>query len=150
MSINKWVNKKLNLLKEKNFEVVVLDSNMPNHYWFDVFKWTPKIRQKKGQKKDKIRLWKNNIQHTQLVIEILKEEKTITQISSEHGIQSSQLYKWKTQAVEKIHTLFENDNKTEKAHQVEQERKINELNSEIRRLSTQLAWLKNKSGIDCC
>jgi len=87
-------------------------------------------------------------QKTQIVMEMLKEEKTITQISSEHGIHSSQLYKWKTLAVEKFHTLFENDNKTEKAHQVEQERKLNELNSEIGRLSTQLAWLKNNSGID--
>jgi len=50
-------------------------------------------------------------QKAQIVMEILKEEKTISQISSEHGIRSSQLYKWKTQAVEKFHTLFENDNK---------------------------------------
>ena len=87
-------------------------------------------------------------QKAQLVMEMLKEEKTITQISSDNGVHSSQLYKWKTQAVEKFHTLFENDNKTEKAHQVEEERKINELNSEIGRLSTQLTWLKNISGID--
>jgi len=75
-------------------------------------------------------------------MEMLKEEKTITQISSDNGVHSSQLYKWKTQGVDKFHTLFENDNKTEKAHQVEQERKVNELYSEIGRLSTQLAWLK--------
>jgi putative transposase len=38
--------------------------------------------------------------------------------------------------------LFDN-NKTEKAQQSDQERKLNELYSEIGRLSTQLAWLKN-------
>lgn len=83
-----------------------------------------------------------------IVMEILKEEKTITQISSEHGVHSSQLYKWKTQALEKFHLLFENDNKVEKAKQAEQSRKEDELYSEIGRLSTQLAWLKKKSGID--
>ena len=87
-------------------------------------------------------------QKAQIVMEILKEEKTITQISSDYGIHSSQLYKWKTQALEKFHTLFENENKTEKAQQAEQERKESELYSEIGRLSTQLAWLKKKSGID--
>jgi transposase-like protein len=87
-------------------------------------------------------------QKAQIVMEILKEEKTITQISSDHGIHTSQLYKWKTQALEKFHTLFENENKTEKAQQAEQERKESELYSEIGRLSTQLAWLKKKSGID--
>jgi len=81
-------------------------------------------------------------QKAHIVMEILKEEKTITQISSDHGIDSSQLYKWKTNALEKSHTLFENENKTEKDQQAEQERKESELYSEIRRLSTQLVLMK--------
>ena len=86
-------------------------------------------------------------QKAQIVLEILKEEKTVTQISSEYGVHSSQLYKWRAQALEGLHTLFDNK-KTEKAQQSGQERKLNELYSEIGRLSTQLAWLKKKSGIE--
>ena len=81
-------------------------------------------------------------QKAQIVLEMLKEEKTVTQISSEYGIHPSQLYKWKAQALEKLHTLFENDGKTEKAQQSDQEQKLNELYSEIGRLSTQLSWIK--------
>jgi len=86
-------------------------------------------------------------QKAQIVLEILKEEKTVTQISSEYGVHSSRLYKWRAQALEGLHTLFDNK-KTEKAQQSDQERKLNELYSEIGRLSTQLAWLKKKSGIE--
>jgi transposase-like protein len=57
---------------------------------------------------------------------MLKEEKTVTQISSEHEVHSSQLYKWRAQALEGLHNLFDN-NKTEKAQQSDQERKLNEL-----------------------
>jgi transposase-like protein len=87
-------------------------------------------------------------QKAQIVLEMLKEEKTVTQISSEYGVHPSQLYKWKAQALEKLHTLFENDGKTEKVQQSDQERKLNELYSEIGRLSTQLSWIKKKSGIE--
>jgi transposase-like protein len=34
-------------------------------------------------------------QKAQIVLEILKEEKTVTQISSEYGVHSSQIYKWR-------------------------------------------------------
>ena len=52
-------------------------------------------------------------QKAQIVLEILKEERTVTQISSEYGIHTSQLYKWKNQALEGLPNLFEEDLKTE-------------------------------------
>ena len=84
-------------------------------------------------------------QKAQIVLEMLKEEKTVTQISSEYGVHSSQLYKWRAQALEGLHTLF--DNKKKKAQQSDQERKLNELYSEIGRLYTQLAWLKKNLAL---
>jgi len=52
-----------------------------------------------------------------------------------YGVHSSRLYKWRAQALEGLHTLFVNK-KTEKAQQSDQERKLNELYSELGRLST--------------
>ena len=51
-------------------------------------------------------------QKAQLVMEMLKEEKTITQISSDNGVHSSQLYKWKTQAVENFTHYLKTTTKT--------------------------------------
>ena len=84
----------------------------------------------------------------QIVLEILKEERTIPQIASEYGIHPNQLYRWKAQALERLPDLFEDERKTEKALQADHERELNELYAEIGRLTTQLNWLKKKSGIE--
>ncbi len=87
-------------------------------------------------------------QKAQIVLEILKEEKAISQIASETGIHTSQLYKWKNQALANMGTLFEDDRKTEREQKALHEQEINKLYTEIGRLTTQLNWLKKKSGID--
>jgi transposase-like protein len=84
----------------------------------------------------------------QIVLEILKEERSIAQIASEYGIHPNQLYKWKAQALEGLSTLFEDERKTEKALRASHERELNELYAEIGRLTSQLNWLKKKSGIE--
>ena len=84
----------------------------------------------------------------QIVLEMLKEERSVSQIASEYGIHSAQLYKWKPQALEGLPNLFENDRRTEKILQAAHERQLNQLYIEIGRLTTQLTWLKNKSGIE--
>jgi putative transposase len=84
----------------------------------------------------------------QIVLEMLREERTVSQIASEYGIHSNQLYKWRSKAIEGLAGLFENDHKTEKALRVAHERQLNELYIEIGRLTTQLAWLKKKSGLE--
>lgn len=80
------------------------------------------------------------------MLEILKEEKTVNQIASEYGIHPNVLYRWKKQALENLPRLFEDEKKNRQDRQVEQERQANELYSEIGRLTTQLNWLKKKSG----
>jgi transposase-like protein len=87
-------------------------------------------------------------QKAQIVLEILKEEKSITQIASETGIHTSQLYKWKNLALTDMSILFEDDRKTERAQKAIHEQEINELYTEIGRLTTQLNWVKKKSGIE--
>ena len=81
----------------------------------------------------------------QIVLEILKEEKTVTQLASEHKIHYSQLLKWKKQVVEGLPQLF-SDTRTE-AIQFAHEREVSALYQEIGQLTTQLAWLKKKSGM---
>lgn len=87
-------------------------------------------------------------QKAQIVLEILKEEKTIAQIASEYGVHPNQLHRWKKQALENFSDLFERDDKQARAQDAAQQRKLDELYAEIGRLTTQLNWLKKKSGLD--
>ena len=83
----------------------------------------------------------------QVVLELLKEEKPLTQIASEHGIHPTQLRDWKKQALQGLPDLFAEAReaaRTEAVHEREQE----ELFAKIGRLTTQLAWLQKKSGLE--
>jgi transposase len=85
-------------------------------------------------------------QKAQIALEVLKEEKTVNQIASEYGVHPNVLYRWKKQALENLPKLFEDEAKGERDRQAEHERQVNELYSEIGRLTTQLSWLKKKAG----
>lgn len=80
-----------------------------------------------------------------IVTELLQEEKTLTQLSSEYGVSTKQLTRWKNYALAELPRLFEtkNDKSQEKY-----EGKINDLYAEIGRLTTQVNWLKKKSGLN--
>jgi putative transposase len=82
----------------------------------------------------------------QLVLEMLKEEKTVSELASAYGVHPTMLHRWKKQVVADLPGLFER-NKDAKATQEASEQKIEELYTEIGRLSTQLSWLKKK-GFD--
>lgn len=85
-------------------------------------------------------------QKAEIALEILKEEKTINQIASEFGVHPNVLYRVKKQTLENLPKIFTDENKGEIDRQAEHERQINELYNEIGRLTTQLNWLKKKSG----
>jgi putative transposase len=87
-------------------------------------------------------------QKAQIVLEILKEEKTIAQIASEYSVHPNQLHRWKRQALDKFSDLFESDKKQESAKEAAQQRKLDDLYAEIGRLTTQINWLKKKSGLE--
>ena len=86
-------------------------------------------------------------QKAKIVLEVLKEERSVAQIASEHSIHPNQLYKWKNLAIEKMPGIFEDERKNEQTQKAEHERERQELYAEIGKLSTQLNWLKKKSGI---
>lgn len=83
-------------------------------------------------------------QKAQIVLEVLKEEKTLTQIASEHGVHPSQLCRWRDKAIENLASLFVES--PERAQEQAQAAEIEQLYAEIGRLTTQLTWLKKKSG----
>ena len=87
-------------------------------------------------------------QKAKIVLEILKEERSIAQIASEHGVHANQLYKWKAQALEKLSDIFEDERRDARLQKAEHEQALKELYAEIGKLTTQLAWLKKKSGIE--
>jgi len=80
-----------------------------------------------------------------VVTELLKEEKTVAQLASETGVSSKQLTRWKNHALSEMPRLF--DHKVDRM-QEKYEGKINELYTEIGRLTTQVNWLKKKSGLN--
>ena len=74
---------------------------------------------------------------------MLKEEKTVSELASTYGVHPTMLHRWKKQVVAGLPQVFERD-RDAKAAQEAAEQKIEELYTEIGRLSTQLAWLKKK------
>ncbi|MBD0384924.1 IS3 family transposase [Paenibacillus sp. WST5] len=77
-----------------------------------------------------------------IVLEILKEEKSVAQLSSEHGIHTNVLNRWKAEAIQNLPQLFVDDRKGITKMKNDYENQINELYAEVGKLSTQLAWLK--------
>src|SRR5690625_2140195 len=77
-----------------------------------------------------------------VVLEILKEEKSLTELSSEYGIHVNQLRKWKTQFLEQMPQLFQKQNKDQEKMKADYEEQIENLYAEVGRLTTQLSWLK--------
>jgi transposase len=84
---------------------------------------------------------------TQVVRELLKEEKTLAQVAAEHGVHPTQLTKWRATALEGLPSLFTRQDSTV-ALRADYEARLAALYEEIGRLSTQVAWLKRKSGLD--
>jgi transposase len=82
-----------------------------------------------------------------IVLEILTEEKSVSQLASEHGIHANVLTRWKTEAVQNLSQLFVDDRKGITKMKNEYEKTINELYAEIGKLTSQLSWLKKKSGL---
>ena len=87
-------------------------------------------------------------QKAAIVLELFKEEETLAQIASRHGIHPNLLRKWKAQALEELPKLFTDDKQDKRGLEVEHQRQLDELYGEIGRLTTQLAWLKKKSGLE--
>ena len=83
--------------------------------------------------------------------ELMKEEKTLSQLAAELGVGvpygPSQLKDWKKIALQGLPELFSREGKAGEQAKVH-EQQVNELYGEIGRLTTQVNWLKKKSGLN--
>jgi transposase-like protein len=84
---------------------------------------------------------------TQIVLELLKEEQTVNQLAAHHGVHPTQLRAWKKQVLDGLPNLFEQSPEAARLAAT-QDREREELFAQIGRLTTQLAWLKKKSGLE--
>jgi len=76
-----------------------------------------------------------------LVLELLKENKSLSPLAAEHKVHPNQLRQWRDAALKELPTLFERKSHTADlmaAH----EHQVEELDAEIGRLTTDVAWLK--------
>jgi transposase len=79
-----------------------------------------------------------------VVLESMRNEKTLAELASEYGVHPNQITLWRKQALEELPTLFSsNQAKKEKAYEEERE----ELLKQIGQLKVEVEWLKKKSGI---
>jgi len=81
---------------------------------------------------------------TQVVMELLKEEQTISEISSKFSIHPTQAKQWKMNAQEILKSGFRGQTVAEKLK--EKDKLIDDLYQEIGKLKYQLGWLKKKMG----
>ena len=84
--------------------------------------------------------------HAKVVQELLKEEKTLAQISSEYEVHPTQLKNWRSIALEGMSSLFEKQDSTAEL-KAAYEQQVTELYAEIGKLTTQVTWLKKKCQI---
>ena len=81
------------------------------------------------------------------VLELLREEKSLTQVAAEYGVHPNQLRRWRQTAIEQLPALFAGDSAAQE-QLAEQAALQEQLYAEIGRLTTQVGWLKKKAGVD--
>jgi transposase len=77
----------------------------------------------------------------------VKEQETVSQLSSVHGVQASQIQQWKKQLLAGAEEVFGGGpgGKRGKRGKAEAERTTAELYEQIGRLKMELEWLKKKA-----
>jgi putative transposase len=82
-----------------------------------------------------------------VVREILREEKSLSQIASEYGTHTNVISRWRDQALAALPASFDDRvAEVQAGKEAEWEKEREGLYSEIGRRSTQLSWLKKKVG----
>lgn len=83
----------------------------------------------------------------QMVRQILKEERSVSQLAAEFEVNPGQLYKWRDIALQELPSLFmESKGNVQPSDATKHEEQMQVLYAEIGRLSTELTLLKRKVG----
>ena len=79
----------------------------------------------------------------QIAVEAIKNDQTVNQLASQHGVHPSQISQWKRQLLDEGATVFS----TPTAQQLRQQEALQaELYEQIGRLKMDLEWLKKKEN----
>lgn len=84
---------------------------------------------------------------TRIVLEVLREEKPLSQIASESGVHPNQVRQWRNLALELWPQAFEKENRQVAQIKAEYESQFEELYAEVGRLSTRLAWAEKNLAL---
>ena len=79
-----------------------------------------------------------------VALEAIKEQKTVTEITSEFGVHPTQIGRWKSLAVLGLEKIF---SEKEKFDQRIQEEKLEKLYQQIGKQKVEIDFLKKKLGI---
>lgn len=71
----------------------------------------------------------------------------MNEIASSHEIHVNQIRQWRNTFLEQMPLIFAKENKKADQMKADYENQIENLYAEVGRLTTQLSWLKKKSGI---
>lgn len=82
-------------------------------------------------------------QKAKIALEAAKENKTLSQLSSEYGVTSSQISTWKQQLVQGAEEFFAHSPK-QRQQALEQQNREALLYQQIGQLQMELEWLKKK------
>jgi putative transposase len=80
----------------------------------------------------------------QVVLELLKESKTVSQVCSQYSIHPTQATHWKAQVLSNMQSLLTGKPISELARKDEL---IQELYRQIGQLKVEMDWLKKKDGV---
>jgi transposase-like protein len=79
-----------------------------------------------------------------VAIEAIKEDKTVTELSSQFSVHPTQIKQWKDKLAKEAQTLF-NNNQADRERDREEEN--SRLYEQIGKLQVQNQWLKKKLGL---
>jgi putative transposase len=80
-----------------------------------------------------------------VALSAVKEIKTVSELSTQFKVHSTQIHQWKRQLLERAEEVFENG-RSGTGRAQEQEALIAELYEQIGRLKMELEWLKKKAA----
>ena len=83
---------------------------------------------------------------TKVVLDLLREDKTLSEAAAEYGVHVNQLRRWRQQAAAGLPDIFSREKQVSQAEFKKKEQEIHNLYAEIGRLTTELTWLKKKGG----
>lgn len=82
----------------------------------------------------------------QVVLQLLREENTVNELSSMHQISPVVIGRWKTQFLERAFEVFRKGPSDAEQVLVEKEEQIAELERKVGQLTIEVDWIKKKSN----